>query len=495
MAVARSEPAEPTRNGSAPATEASRLGQVSWALFDWANQPFFTIITTFIFSAYFANVLVYQHELAALKAAWPDKSAAELSQLAQAAGQSAWAFTQSASGFAIALLSPFLGAIADAAGRRKPFIFVFQLLLAVGCIALWWARPDRGDWIGLVSLAVILATIGAEVSIVFNNAFLPNIVRPERMGWLSGFGWGMGYLGGLVALFIVLAISRPSLLGLAPPDSPPLFGLDPAGYEVERVIGPASALWLAVFVLPMFLFTPDGKRSGLAPLDAARHGVRTLIDTIRKLRRYRNPLLYLFAFMIYNDGLAAVIAFGGVYASATFRWPTETLGVFGIVLTVLGVIGAFVGGWLDDRIGSKRTVQIAIALVFIATLGILSVSRTSVLFAVSVTEPAAGRGLFGSLQEQVFMGFALLIGISMGPMQAASRTLIGRLAPEGMAGEFYGLFALSGRATTFMAPFMIGVLTELFTSNRLGLMVVLVFLAVGFALLWSVREERAQRVH
>lgn len=491
----RSEPAAATTDAGAPPTEASRLGQVSWALFDWANQPFFTIITTFIFSAYFANVLVYQHELAALKLAHPDRSADELSQMAQAAGQSAWAFTQSASGFIIALLSPFLGSMADASGRRKPFILAFQILLALGCIALWWARPDRGELIPLISLAVILATVGAEISIVFNNSFLPTIVRLERMGRLSGFGWGMGYLGGLVALFVVLIVARPGMLGIGPSDGPPLFGLDRASFEIERLIGPASALWLAVFVLPMFLFTPDGRRSGLKPFEAARQGVTTLISTIRKLRHYRNPLLYLIAFMIYNDGLAAVIAFGGVYASAAFQWPTATLGVFGIGLTVLGVFGAFMGGWLDDRIGSKRTVQIAIVLVIVATLGILSVSRTAVLFVVELAPPAAGRGLFGSLQEQVFMGFALLIGISMGPMQAASRTLIGRLAPEGMSGEFYGLFALSGRATTFMAPFLIGVLTQVSGSNRIGLMVVLVFLVVGFVLFWSVREERAQRVH
>jgi UMF1 family MFS transporter len=315
------------------------------------------------------------------------------------------------------------------------------------------------------------------------------------MGRLSGFGWGMGYLGGLVALFLVMLVSRPGMLGLGPSDAPPLFGIDRASFEIERLIGPASALWLAIFVLPMFLFTPDGRRSRLAPLAAAKQGVTTLIGTIRKLRHYRNPLLYLVAFMIYNDGLAAVIAFGGVYASAAFRWPTETLGVFGIVLTVLGVFGAFLGGWLDDRIGSKRTVQIAIVLVIVATVGILSVSRTSVLFLVDVAAPAEGRGLFGSLQEQVFMGFALLIGISMGPMQAASRTLIGRLAPEGMSGEFYGLFALSGRATTFMAPFLIGVMTQVSGSNRVGLVVVLVFLVVGFVLFWRVREERAKRVH
>jgi UMF1 family MFS transporter len=495
MAVAHEAAAGTAGSMAAPPREASKLGQISWALFDWANQPFFTVITTFIFSAYFANVLVYQHALADLKAAYPDRSASELSAMAQAAGQSAWAFTQSASGVAIALLSPFLGAMADAAGRQKPFMLVFQLLLAAGCVALWWARPDAGDGIWLVSLAVIVATIGAEVSIVFNNAFLPKIVRPERMGRLSGFGWGMGYLGGLVALFAVLAVSRPGLLGLGSPDGPPLFGLDRARYEVERLIGPASALWLFVFVLPMFLFTPDGRRSGLGRIAAARQGFWTLMGTLRKLRHYRNPLLYLIAFMIYNDGLAAVIAFGGVYASATFAWPTDTLGVFGIVLTILGVVGAFVGGWLDDRIGSKRTVQIAIVGVAVATLGILSVSRGGVLFAIELPAPADNRGLFGSPQEQVFMGFALLIGICMGPMQAASRTLIGRLAPEGMSGEFYGLFALSGRATTFMAPFLIGALTALTSSNRFGLLVVLVFMIVGFLLLWRVREERAQRVH
>ena len=152
--------------------EASKLGQFSWALFDWANQPFFTVVTTFIFAPYFANVMVGD----------PVK------------GQSAWAFTQSTSGILIALMSPFLGAMADAGGRRKPYIFVFQLLLFVGCAALWWAYPNRPELAGPIGWAVVLATVGAEMSIVFNNAQLPNIVRPERMGWLSGFGWGMGYV-------------------------------------------------------------------------------------------------------------------------------------------------------------------------------------------------------------------------------------------------------------------------------------------------------------
>ncbi len=450
--------------------EASKLGQFSWALFDWANQPFFTIITTFIFAPYFANVLVGD----------PVK------------GQSAWAFTQSTSGILIALMSPFLGAMADAGGRRKPYIFAFQLLLAAGCAGLWWAYPDRPDLIMPISWAVIAATVGAEMSIVFNNAQLPNIVRPQRMGWLSGFGWGLGYCGGLISLFIVLAVSMPSMFGLGTGDQP-LFGLDPKTHELERLVGPASALWLALFVLPMFLFTPDSVGARRQSLwISAKQGGASLLTTVRKLSHFRNALTYLIAFMLYNDGLAAIIAFGGVYAAATFGWSTVTLGIFGIILTVFAIPGAFLGGRLDDLIGSKRTVQFAIAGVIIATLGIVGVTADRVFYVIPAEPLSPTRGLFGSLQEKTLMGFALILGFCMGPMQAASRTMIGRIAPEGMTGEFYGLFALSGRATAWMAPLAIGIVTAASGSTRIGMACVLAFLVLGFLLLWSVREERAK---
>ena len=440
-----------------PHKEATRLGQFSWALFDWANQPFFTIVTTFIFAPYFANVMVGD----------PIK------------GQAEWAFTQSTSGIIIALLSPFLGAMADAGGRRKPYIFAFQLLLFAGCAALWWAYPNRPDLAGPISWAVVAATVGAEMSIVFNNAQLPNIVRPERMGWLSGFGWGLGYCGGLVSLGIVLVVQYS-------------LGPDPT-HTLERLTGPASSLWLAVFVLPMFLFTPDHAGMRRMPmLEAAKQGGRSLVSTVKKLRHFKNALTYLIAFMLYNDGLAAIIAFGGVYASATFGWSTTTLGIFGIILTVFAIPGAFLGGRIDDLIGSKRTVQIAIAGVIIATIGIVDVTADRLFFVIPVDPISPTRGLFGSVQEKVFMAFAVLLGFCMGPMQAASRTMIGRLAPPGMTGEFYGLFALSGRATAWMAPTAIGIITTATQSNRLGVACVLVFLVLGFCLLWRVREERAE---
>jgi UMF1 family MFS transporter len=450
--------------------EASRLGQFSWALFDWANQPFFTIITTFIFAPYFANVMVGD----------------------PVQGQAAWAFTQSISGILIALLSPFLGAMADAGGPRKPYILTFQLLLVLGCISLWWAYPGRPDLIAPITAAVVVATVGAEMSIVFNNAQLPNIVRSERMGWLSGFGWGLGYCGGLVALFAVLLVSRPELFGLPERIDEPLFGLDTKTHQLERLMGPASALWLVVFVIPMFLFTPDSARRDIPLLQAAREGGSSLLRTVKRVGRFGNALRYLIAFMLYNDGLAAIIAFGGVYAAATFGWSTVTLGIFGIILTVFAIPGAFLGGRLDDKLGSKRVVQMAIVGVIVAAVGIVGVSADRVLFFIPAAELSPARDLFGSVQERVFMGFALLLGICMGPMQAASRTMIGRLAPEGMTGEFFGLFALSGRATAWMAPLAIGIITEATNSNRLGVACVLFFLVLGFILLWTVREERAK---
>lgn len=453
--------------------EASRLGQVSWALFDWANQPFFTVVTTFIFAPYFANVVIGD----------------------PVQGQTAWAFTQSTAGIIIAVLSPFLGAMADAGGRRKPYILAFQLLLAAGCAALWWAYPGRPDLAGPIGWAIVVATVGAEMSIVFNNAQLPNIVRPERMGRLSGFGWGLGYVGGLIALFIVLAASLPATFGLAPTNDRPLFGLDAASHELERLTGPASSLWLIVFVLPMFLFTPDHAKPYPVPmLEAARLGGASLLATLRRLRQYRNALTFLIAFMLYNDGLAAIIAFGGVYASATFGWSTTTLGIFGIILTVFALPGAFLGGRLDDRLGSKRTVQLATFGVIVATIGIVGITADCIFYILPADQIAPDRALFGSAQEKVFMACALLLGFCMGPMQAASRTLVGRLAPAGMSGEFYGLFALSGRATAWMAPFAIGIVTAATQSNRLGVACVLVFLVLGFALLWPVREARAEAI-
>lgn len=449
-----------------PGASAGPLARFSWALFDWANQPYFTVITTFIFAPYFTSQFIGD----------------------PVRGQSLWGYTQSIAGITIALLSPMLGAVADAGGPRKPFILVFQAFMVIGCGLLWFALPGHLALLPLIMAALVLAAIGAEFSIVFNNAMLPTLVPRERLGRLSGFAWGLGYLGGLLPLFAILIVSRPELVGVTPPAGQALFGLDRATGAAERLTGPFSALWLIVFVLPMFLFTPDVPRTGLGPAAAVRAGLARLLTTIASFRRNANWFRFLIAFMIYNDGILALIAFGGIYAAGQFGWGTTELGIFGIILSALGIFGAWIGGALDDRFGSRSTILLTTAGMAVAAAGVFSVTRTSALFVIDLPPPTAGAGLFASTQERIFLGFAILMGLCLGPIQAASRTMVGRLAPPGKIAEFYGLFSLSGRATAFLAPFAIAVVTQAFDSQRAGMSVVLVFLVVGLLLMLRVEE-------
>ena len=446
--------------------EASKGGKFGWAMFDWANQPFFTLITTFIFAPYFVSFVVGD----------------------AVRGQALWGYTQAFAGIIIALLAPFLGSIADAGGRRKPWIGAFTALGVAGSFLLWYATPAAdADGLAFTMAMIVVATMGVEFAIVFNNAMLPSLVPDQRMGLLSGFGWGLGYVGGLFALIIVL-------LGFSLPETP-LFGIDKAAHEHDRLVGPLSGLWFAVFVLPLFIWTPDAASRGLGPREAVRQGIGALLDTIRKLPRYRNIGLYLVARMTYYDGQSAIFAFGGIYAAGLFGWTTTELGLFGIILIVFAAVGAFVGGWLDDRLGSKRFIALAVVGLIAGTLGVVSITEGQAFFFLDVGMPTPATGVFGSEAERLFLAVTVVLAVSGGPAQAASRTMLARLAPTTMVGEFYGLYALSGKATAFMAPLAIALVTESFASQRAGIAVVLVFLVVGLALLVFVAEERAEPIH
>ena len=446
--------------------EASTLGKFGWAMFDWANQPYFTVVTTFIFAPYFASFVVGE----------PIR------------GQALWGYTQAAAGVTIAVLAPFLGSIADAGGPRKPWILFFTAVCVVGSCLLWYAVPAADAETLLFTMAVIVVgTIGIEFGVVFNNAMLPTLVPDERMGRLSGFAWGLGYVGGLFALMIVL-------FGFSLPDDP-LFGIDKAAHEHDRLVGPLSGLWFALFIIPLFLLTPDVRSRGLRPLEAVRLGVGNLLDTLRKLAHFRNIALYLVARMAYFDGQAAIFAFGGVYAAGVFGWTTIELGVFGIILIIFAAVGAIGGGWLDDRLGSKRLIAISIVGLTLGTLGVVSIGDGVALFFLEVGMPTAESGPFGSQAERIFLAITVLLAICGGPAQAASRTMLARLAPSTMVGEFFGLYALTGKATAFLAPFSIALLTDAFASQRAGIAVVLIFLVVGLVLLLFVSEERSQAIH
>jgi UMF1 family MFS transporter len=446
-----------------------RRAVTAWLFFDWAAQPFFTLITTFVFAPFFAAALTSD----------------------PAQGQALWGYATGFAGLCIALLSPLLGGIADRTGPRKPWIAVFGTLLVIGSGALWFAVPGSAVAVPIALAGFIIATIGAEFATTFNNAMMTRLVPPERLGWLSGTGWAIGYLGGLLSLAVTLALlaadptTGKTLAGLTP-----ILGLDAAAREGDRFSGPLTALWFIVFVTPMFLLTPDSARTGMSLSEAAKGGVGRLKATLAELPSLPSLGRFLLGNMIYQDALVALFAFGGIYAAGVFGWQTIELGIFGIMLTITGTLGAWLGGKLDDRIGGKRVVLGAIACLLLACLGILSLDRGQVFFFFAAAPATPGDGLFASLPEQVYLGLGLLIGLVAGPLQASSRSLMARLAPEGRVGEFFGLFALSGKVTSFLGPTLVALATTIFASQRAGLAVLIAFFLVGGALLAGVKTER-----
>jgi len=241
----------------------------------------------------------------------------------------------------------------------------------------------------------------------------------------------------------------------------------------------------------MFLLTPDSVRTGLSLKEAAKGGVGRLKATLAELPRLPSLGRFLLANMIYQDALVALFAFGGIYAAGVFGWQTIELGVFGILLTVTGTLGAWLGGRIDDAIGGKAVILGSIGCLLLACLGILSLGPDRILFVIEAAPPAPGDGLFASLPEKVYLGLGLLIGLVAGPLQASSRSLMARLAPPDRIGEFFGLFALSGKVTSFLGPTLVALATTLFASQRAGLAVLVVFFLAGAALIAGVKEKRA----
>jgi MFS transporter, UMF1 family len=341
----------------------------------------------------------------------------------------------------------------------------------------------------LVLLSFALATIGAELATVFNNAMMPSLVSHKRLGTLSGIGWAAGYVGGLVSLVIVagLIVADPgtgkTLLGLNP-----IIPVDVATRADERLVGPFSALWYLIFVLPLFLFTPD--RPGTRAAAPVRTGINQLFAGAKDLYlNHRQIALFLLARMLYADGLGAVFAFGGIYAASVFGWGASELGLFGIILTTAGTIGAASGGVLDDRLGSKRVIGWTLCLFILASIGVLSVDKSHVLFVHAFEPKAPGSAPFSSVGEQVYLAFAILIGLASGPIQAASRTLLARLSPPEKTTEFFGFFSFSGKITAFAAPLAIGAVTAATGSERLGISTSVVFLIAGLLLLQRLRVK------
>ncbi|MGB8274604.1 MAG: MFS transporter [Alphaproteobacteria bacterium] len=422
--------------GGRPAT--AKPGIIAWCFYDWANSAFPAVISTFVFSTYFTQAVAENPTI----------------------GTAQWSWAITASALFVAALGPVLGAISDAAGPRKPWLLGFTLVSAVACGLMWFVHPHPYDVVLALALYAV-ANAAFEFGTVFYNAMLADIAPPSWIGRISGWGWGLGYAGGLACLVVVLVL-------FVQAESPAL-GLERAEAEHVRVVGPLAGVWYFLFALPLFLFTPDIASKGLRLKRAIREGSASLWRSLRHIREHGNVVRYLIAHMIYTDGLNTLFAFGGIFAAGSFGMTIEEVTMFGIALNVTAGLGAAAFAWIDDWIGAKRTIALAL-------VGLTLVGGTLLL----VTGKAA------------FWVLALLLGVFFGPAQAASRSLMARLAPAQLRTEMFGLFAMSGKATSFVGPFVLGWVTLVFDSQRVGMATVLVFFVVGLGILIGVREPRLQ---
>lgn len=442
-----------------------------WWFFDWASQPYHTLLLTFIFSIYFAEV-AKRHYIAL----------GESSTLAGAHAQALWGYGLSAAGIIIAVFAPILGAIADSSGRRMPWVWFFSGLYVIGAAGLWWLIPTQPALVQAVVLFGI-GLIGVEFATIFTNAQLPGLAPRDEIGRVSGSGYAFGYLGGVVALALMLLLFAEAPNGRTLIGIPPLFGLDPALREGTRFVGPFTAIWYVVFMIPFFLWV---KETGPRRPIRIRPALSELWALIRSLRHRRSLAAWLLSSMFSRDALNALYGFGGVYAGTVLGWPVFLAGVFGVVSAISAAIISWLGGRADRAFG-PRSVIIACILALTAVCTLLVGMDRNFVFGI----PAPAEPLFAGLRlpDLIFFACGAIIGGAGGALQAASRTMMVRHTTEARATEGFGLYALSGKVTAFLAPFLIAVTTDLSGNQRVGFVPLIVIFLLALVLLRWVNAE------
>jgi UMF1 family MFS transporter len=439
-----------------------------WMMFDFASQPFYTLCLTFVFGPYLAGVLAD---------AYLAEGLAE--EVADARAQSLWSRTQTWIGFGIAVCAPVMGALADRTARRLPWIWAFSVIYVVGVSGLWLMVPDgSGTFLALCAFA--LAMIGAEMTTLYTNAMLPSLGPQRGLGRISGSGYALGYAGGVISLFVMLLLFSDDETGRTLLGNPPALGLDGAEREGTRIVGPFAALWFVVFMVPFFLWVREEPGPALGRL-SLRGAVGDVLVLLRALPGRRSLTAFLLGSMFYRDALVALYAFGGVYARLVLDWTTIQIGIFGIVAAITAAVASWVGGRLDGAFGPKPVIVGAVAMLTAALLAICFTSREMVL-GVPV---APGSGVPDILLYVV----GGVIGGAGGVVQAVSRTMMAAHSDPARPAEAFGLYALSGKATAFLAPALIWIGTEATGSARLGYLPVAGLFILGLVLLIWVRPE------
>ncbi len=444
-----------------------------WMAFDWASQPFYTLGLTFIFGPYFAVVATEYFLGTGL-----DEAAAD------AQSQAVWSAGQSIAGLLIAFTAPFLGAFADNAGRKMPWIAFFSAVYVVTTFMLWGLTPD-GSALIMMLVIFYIGFFAAESALNFVNAILPSLGNDKEIGRISGSGAAFGYWGGVASLFIMLLLLAENDQGVTLLGNPPLFGLDSEMREGTRSVGPFIAMWYLIFIIPFFMFVRDDPKSNKKStrLDAVWG---ELVGTLRSVFHRKSLLNFLVGSMFYRDALNALYAFGGVYAALVLDWQTIQIGVFGIIAAIAAAMTTWISGLCDARFGPKPVIRVSVWVLIIVSCVIVGMSREAI-FGIPFAD---GSGV----PDIIFYICGVCIGGAGGAVYAASRSMMVRHTHPDRPVEAFGLFALTGKATAFLAPALITFFTIMTGNNQLGFLPVIFLFLIGLLLLrWVKRDgDRAE---
>ena len=440
-----------------------------WYFFDWASQPYNTLLLTFIFGPYFAQTAT---------AALVDGGMAV--EAAKAQAQAYWGYGLTVTGVCIAILAPILGAIADSSGRRMPWIWLFSVLYFIGSFALWWTAPQ--DFSVLWALFFFgIGLIGMEFATIFTNSYLPELdPDPGERGRISGSGWAFGYVGGVLALVVMIALFQAGENGRTMAGLSPLFGLDPETKADTRIVGPLTAIWFAVFMIPFFLYIRDD-RSIPGKGYKLGQGLSDLWRTLRNLPNHPSLLAYLGSSMFYRDALNGMYTFGGIYALGVLNWSIIDIGIFGILAAISGAVFCWIGGRVDRRVGPLPVIVFCCVTLILTAILIISLTPTSVM-GIALAEGSP-------IPDITFYIAGALIGAAGGALQASSRNMLTRQGDPDRMTEAFGLYALSGKATSFLAPALIAITSDITGSQRLGITPVVGLFILGLILLAWVKRD------
>ncbi len=440
-----------------------------WMIFDWASQPYNTLLLTFIFGPYFAQTVSDMFIGGGME-----------TEAARAHTQALWAWGLTISGLIIAFSAPILGAMADNSGRRMPWIWFFSALYVAGSGLLWWAYPDGSNYF-YVLVVFGIGFIGMEFATIFTNSMLPDLGTKEEVGKISGSGFAMGYWGGVLALFAMLLLiaddgtTGKTLIGLDP-----LFGLfDAAQREGTRFVGPFTAIWYIVSMVLFFMWVREKPR----PISGSTIGsaLRNLGNTLKSLPQRSSLFAYLGSSLFYRDALNGVYTFGGIYAAFVLEWGITLIGIFGIIAAISAAVFSWIGGLADRRYGPKPVIVVCVFILIGVCTTILNMTQTR-FFGAALPEGSA-------LPTQIFFVCGAIIGAAGGALQASSRSLMVRHAHPDRPTEAFGLYALSGKSTAFLAPMLIALATTITGSARLGVSPLVGLFIIALILLIWVRPE------